>query len=478
MQSLKEQHNTNNHTAIVIGSSMAGLLSARVLADYFAQVIVVERDTLPKQPQTRAGVPQANHVHVLLTQGKRILNQLFPGIDTELKEAGAPRVEWTKECGFFGLWGWYPQVASDLVTYTCSRAFLEWLVHNRLLSFDNVKFLEKTQVRQLLSDNQNYQVRGVKLYHADEYQEEELIADLVVDASGRNSQVPNWLKSMGYQAPEKTVINSFLGYSTRWYEIPQDSELDCQVILVAYKPPYEKRGGVLFSVEGNCWAVTLSGIAKEYPPTDDEAFLEYARSLRNSSIYDAIKDAKPISKIYSYRRTENRWYHYEKLARLPEGLVMIGDAVCAFNPVYGQGMTTAALGAFTLQKCLQKQFNNSSNKVAGLTKNFQKQLAQVLKTPWLMATSDDCRWEETEGVKPDKKTRLMHKYMDEVMLLSVHQPQCYKTFLEVIHMMKPPLALFAPNVMFGVLKQMIKARMNTNSQDVLPNSTEVVSQKM
>lgn len=478
MQSLREQHNTNNHTAIVIGSSMAGLLSARVLADYFSQVIVVERDTLPKQPQTRTGVPQAHHVHVLLAQGQRILNQLFPGIDAELREAGSPRVEWTREYGFFALWGWYPSVASDLISHTCSRAFLEWLVHNRLSSFDNVKFLEKTQVRGLLSNNQNSQVKGVKLYHPEEHQEEELIANLVVDASGRNSQVPNWLESMGYQTPEKTVINSFLGYSTRWYEIPQDSEVDKQVIMVTYKPPHEKRGGVLVAIEGNRWAVTLLGIAKEYPPTDDESFLEYARSLRNSAIYDAIKDAKPISKVYSYRRTENRWYHYEKLAHLPEGLVMIGDAVCAFNPVYGQGMTTAALGAITLQKCLQKQFNHSSNKVAGLTQNFQKQLAQVLKTPWLMATSDDCRWEETEGGKPDKKTLLMHKYMDQVMLLSVHQPQCYKKFLEVIHMMKPPLALFAPNVMFGVLKQIIMAKINTNSQDVLPNSTEVFSQKM
>lgn len=469
------QKNSNNPTAIVIGSSMSGLLSARVLADYFTQVIVVERDTLPKQPQTRKGVPQANHVHVLLTQGKKILEQLFPGIDAQLKEAGAPKVEWTKEYGFFSFWGWYPPVASDLITHTCSRAFLEYLVHCRLLGFDNVKFQENTQVRGLLSNSKNSQVKGIKLYHPDEHKEEELIADLVVDASGRNSQVPNWLESMGYQPPQKTVINSFLGYSTRWYEIPQDLEVHCKGVVIANKPPHDKRGGVLFPVEGNRWIVTLSGIGRDYPPTDEPGFLDYARSLRHSAIYDAIKDAKPITSVYGYRRTENCWQHYEKLTRLPDGLIIIGDAVCAFNPVYGQGMTTAALGALTLQKCLQKQFSNSSYTVTGLTKNFQKQLAQVLKTPWLMATSDDCRWETTEGKKPDKITRLMHKYMDEVMLLSVHQPQVYKTFCQVIHMIKPPAALFAPGIAFGVLRQMIQAKINSNSQDILPNSTKVVS---
>ena len=470
------QQNTNQPTAIVIGSSMAGLLSARVLADYFARVIIVERDTLPQEPQTRTGVPQANHVHVLLTRGKRILEQLFPGIDVELREAGTPKVDWPKEYAFFGFWGWYPRIASDLITHSCSRAFLEWLVHRRLLGFDNVKFQEKTQVRGLLSDDQNSQIRGVKLYHLDEHQEEELIADLVVDASGRNSQVPNWLDSMGYPVPVKTEINSFLGYSSRWYERPQGLEADWQAMGVTSRPPHDKRGAVLVPVEGNRWIVTLGGIGRDYPPTDDEGFLEYARSLRHSAIYDVIKDAKPISKAYAYRRTENCWHHYEKLARLPDGLVIIGDAVCAFNPIYGQGMTTAALGALTLQKCLQKQFSRSTYTVTGLTKKFQKQLAQVLKTPWLMATSDDCRWETTEGRKPDRMTRFMHKYTDEVMLLSVHKPHVYKIFCEVIHMMKPPAALFAPSIVFGVLGQMIKTKINANSQEVLPSSTEVVSQ--
>ncbi len=475
MHSSLSQNKTNNHTAIVIGSSMAGLLNARVLADYFSQVIVIERDTLPQQPQTRKGVPQANHAHVLLTQGHRILEKLFPGIDAELNEAGAPRIDWIKEYGFFGYWGWNPRIASDLITHIASRAFLEWLVRHRLSNFKNIKFKEKTQVRELLTNNHNSQVKGVKLYYSDEHQEEELLADLVVDASGRNSQMPNWLESIGYQPPVKTEINSFLGYSTCWYECPQNLEADWKALVVFYKAPHKKHGGVLLPTEGNRWAVTLAGIARDYPPNDNEGFLECARNLRNPAIYDAIKDAKPISKVYSYRRTENCWQHYEKLERLPEGLVIVGDAVCAFNPIYGQGMTTAALGALTLQKCLQQQFTNSQYTAKGLTQNFQKQLAEVLKTPWLMATSDDFRWETTEGGKPDKMTRFMHKYMDEVMLLSVHQPHAYKVLSEVIHMVKQPTALFAPGIIFGVLKQIINAKINNNSQEILTNSTKPIS---
>ncbi|MBV6627996.1 MAG: FAD-dependent monooxygenase, partial [Rivularia sp. (in: Bacteria)] len=262
MQSSVSQHNAKNHTAVVIGSSMAGLLSARILADFFTQVIIVERDRLPQEPQTRKGVPQANHVHVLLAQGYKILNQLFPGIDKELSEAGAKKVNWGNEYALFGYWGWHPRITSDLVTHTASRAFLEWLVRRRLLDFGNIKFQQKTQVRGLLSNSQNSQIKGVKLYHSDEDKEEEFVADLVVDASGRNSQTPNWLQSMGYQPPAKTEINSFLGYSTCWYECPQDLEVDWKAIAIFYKAPYHKHGAVILPVGEQRDFVKTSAIAK------------------------------------------------------------------------------------------------------------------------------------------------------------------------------------------------------------------------
>ncbi|NJO40602.1 MAG: 2-polyprenyl-6-methoxyphenol hydroxylase-like oxidoreductase [Cyanobacteria bacterium CRU_2_1] len=440
----------NGKHAIVIGGSMAGLLAARVLTAHFDRVTVIERDQLPEQPELRQGVPQASHVHVLLTKGQHILEQLFPGLEAELGVMGAPEVNWTNDCPWFGFEGWMPRSSSGLTTRPCSRVLLEWLVRRRLTTFPNLKFLEACQVKGLLTNDRHTKVTGVKLLDRNYNQSDALAADLVVDASGRNSLLPQWLTALGYSSPTKTVINSFLGYSTRWYERPEGFQADWKAMVIMSKPPHERRGGVIVPVEGNRWALTVSGVGGDYPPTEEAGFLEFVRSLRNPILYDVIKEAKPLSPVYGYRRTENCWQHYETLARLPQGIVAIGDSVCAFNPVYGQGMTTAALGAQILDRCLHQQFRCRED-VTGLSQRFQKQLAQVLETPWLMATGEDFRWETTEGGQPGRMTRFMHRYMDRVVQFSINQPQVYRTFIEVAHMIKSPVALFSPKIVLGVL---------------------------
>jgi 2-polyprenyl-6-methoxyphenol hydroxylase-like FAD-dependent oxidoreductase len=209
----------------------------------------------------------------------------------------------------------------------------------------------------------------------------------------------------------------------------------------------------LFPIEGGRWIAILAGIAKDYPPTDEAGFLDFARTLRSPVLYEAIKDAQPISPIYSYRRTENCLRHYEKLSRFPENFIAIGDAVCAFNPVYGQGMTIAALGALTLNQCLKQQQRGD---LIGLAKRFQKQLAKVNATPWMMATSEDFRWETTEGGRPNWVTRLMHHYLDQVLLLAIESPKTYNVWLEVLHLKKTPTALFQPGILMRLLGKAIQ----------------------
>ncbi len=437
-----------NH-AVVIGGSMAGLLTARVLTNHFERVTVVERDRFPEHPQFRPGVPQSRHVHVLLSKGKQILEQLFPGIMIDLETAGALKIDWTAEFPCYSLFGWEPRFRSQLKSCLCSRYLLEAMVRQKLATYDNLQFLEGTQVTDLLSNVSNSRIRGVKV--KSNSQEQDLTADLVVDASGRNSSLPKWLSALGYQAPEETVINSFLGYSSQWYEFPEGFQADWKVLATATKPPNDRRAGIIYSVENNCWVVTLYGINKDYPPTDETGFLEFARSLRTPIIYELIKEAQPISPVYSYRRTENCLRHYDKLSRLPDGIVAIGDAVCCFNPVYGQGMTVGALGAIALNECLQ---NHPS--LNGFTKGYQKQLAAVNSTPWLMATGEDLRWEGTEGAKPDWITRLMQQYLDRVVLLSVERPEVYQKYLEVMQLTQPPTILFQPDVMAKILGQIVK----------------------
>ncbi|HEY9598774.1 MAG TPA: FAD-dependent monooxygenase [Cyanophyceae cyanobacterium] len=449
--------NNGNH-AVVIGGSMAGLLAARILVNHFDRVTVVERDFLPEEPQPRQGVPQSSHVHVVLLKGQQILEQLFPGLGDELSAADAPTVDWTKDGLWLNVCGWTPRFPSNLTTRTCSRYFLEWAVRRRLSTYKNLQFLDGTQVKQLLTDESQSTVTGVQIRSHNDSQERELTADFVVDASGRNSPLPKWLENLGYPLPPETTINSFLGYSNRWYQCPEGFQADWKVLLLAYKPPYSGRSGMIFPIEGNRWIVNLSGVGRDYPPTDEAGFLEFARTLRSPILYETIKNAQPLSPVYSYRRTENRWRHYEKLSKLPEGLVAIGDAVCAFNPFYGQGITTAALGALTLDQCLSQQFQRKPGSFTGLTKRFQKQLAHILITPWLMATGEDFRWPTTQGGNPNWMNRLIQGYMDRVLQLSVEHPEVHQTFIEIIHMVKPTTALFQPNILLRVLGRMIDWR--------------------
>lgn len=443
--------------AVVIGGSIAGLLAARVLVNHFDRVTIVERDRLPEQPVPRQGVPQANHVHVLLTQGQCILEQLFPGLEAELAACGAPTIDWLADWSVLGVWGWEPRFPSCLISRTTSRNLLEWLLRRRLFACDRLQFLEGSNVEGLLTDANKAKVTGVRLRFrggaatARKLKSWELAADLVVDATGRNSSMPKWLAALDYQPPQKTVINSFLGYASRWYQRPDGFFADWKGVEVMFKPPDNGRGGELYPVEGNRWMVSLGGTGRDYPPNDEAGFLDFARSLRSPLIYEAIKDAQPLSPIYSYRTTKSRLYHYEKLSRLPEGLVVLGDAACALNPLYGQGMTVAALGALTLDECLHQQFRRDKSNLTGLTKRFQKQLARVNATPWLMATGEDFRFATTVGSQPDRMTRLMHQYLDEVLLLSVDHPEIYRTFAEVVHMVKPLKALFQPRILAQVL---------------------------
>jgi 2-polyprenyl-6-methoxyphenol hydroxylase-like FAD-dependent oxidoreductase len=237
--------------AIVVGGSMAGLFAAQVLSQHFERVIVVERDRYPDQPDHRQGVPQSHHVHVLLTQGYRILEQMFPGMDTELAAAGAPQVEWTFDTQMLGLAGWASPVHSELVTRPCSRTLLEWIIRRRLVANDRVQW-RQGQVIDLLTNEEKTCVMGVKLRGDTEI---ELLADLVVDASGRNSRSSEWLEKMGYEPPTETIVNSFLGYASRWYQMPAQ-KTDWKVLMIGTKPPMHTRGAVLYPVEGNQFVLT------------------------------------------------------------------------------------------------------------------------------------------------------------------------------------------------------------------------------
>jgi 2-polyprenyl-6-methoxyphenol hydroxylase-like FAD-dependent oxidoreductase len=442
--------------AIVIGGSMAGLLAARVLTEHFDRVTIIERDRLPIAPEFRSGVPQARHAHLLLVRGRMILEQFFPTLTADLLAAGVPVLDTTADLQFLNPVGWLPRFRSDLSIFSCSRVLLEWTVRQQLARYAGVRFAERCDVIELLPDAHNSGVAGVRVRSRDQANAEqsgtqELHADLVVDASGRSSHTPDWLQALGYPRAQETVINAFLGYASRVYARPSGVSHDWQALWIATRPPALLRGGVIFPMEQDRWMVTLVGAARDYPPTDEAGFLAFARSLASPLLYEAITAAEPLSPIYGYQRTENCLHHYERLGSWPENFVVLGDAVCAFNPVYGQGMTVAAVSALTLDQALRAQRRGAQGDGRGLARQVQRQLAKQNAVPWLMATGEDFRYPATEGGHPDRLTRLTHWYMDRVLLLCAERADVYRTFASVLHMLNPPGVLFRPRILLKVL---------------------------
>ena len=275
----------------------------------------------------------------------------------------------------------------------------------------------------------------------------EVGADLVVDASGRGSRAPDWLAALGYPRPPETTVNAFLGYASRWYAPPSGWTADWQVLAMLATPPAGKRGGIIQTVEGNRWVVTLAGAAHDYPPTDEEGFGAFARSLPSPELYQAIQGAEPISSIRGYRRTENRLRHYERLGHWPAGFLVLGDAVCSLNPVYAQGMTVAALGALVLDRSLCRARRRGYR----LALRFQRDLARAQATAWLLATAEDFRHPTTEGVRPPLGSYLMHRYIDRLELVAAESPAVHRALIEVLNLVRPPLGLLAPRLALQAL---------------------------
>ncbi|WP_036479839.1 NAD(P)/FAD-dependent oxidoreductase [Myxosarcina sp. GI1] len=440
------------HRAIVIGGSVAGMLAARILIDYFAEVIIVERDTLPTEPKLRQGVPQSAQPHILLTKGYRILLELLgEDFNIELIQRGALTIDWAKEFYSYGEAGWLANTSkpSDLISITCSRPLLEWAIARQIKKNNRIKFWEQHRVTELIYHRQEHRVRGITASSLSNKEEKKLTADLIVDCSGRNSKAPQWLKNIGITAPPETTVNPHLGYATRRYKEPEGFQLPWKVMLINHAPPEHTRLGYLARIERGEWIATLGGYEADFPPIDEPGFLDFARSLRHASIYETITQAEPISPIYAYRATTNRLRHYEKI-ELPYGFIVLGDAVCSLCPVYGQGMTVSALAVLTLQKWL-----NRTRKSFLLSKlssaSFQQDLAKSNSPHWNLAIAQDSRFLKTKGrVKPTLLNSLLQPYLQRLQKQATYDPEVYVSFMEIAHSLKSPLSFFSPQLLWRV----------------------------
>jgi len=383
--------------AVVIGAGMAGLTAAGALADHFDQVLVLERDALPSEPKHRVGTPQARHVHGLLLSGQRALSELFPGFEQDLAHAGALplRVGFDIRVERPG-YDPFPQRDLGWFGYAASRPTIEHVVRQRVENRANIELCQRCRVQEVLGSSNGAAVTGVR-YENGSGESETIASDLVVDASGRGVPTLGLLRSISLPLPEETTVGIDLGYGTCIFSIPDDASTDWKGIMTFGQAPHDSRGGLMLPIEGNRWMVTIGGRHGDVPPGDAEGFLAYAKALRTPTIYNAISHARRLDEVARYGFPESVRRHFERLNGFPRGLLPIGDAICRFNPVYGQGMSVAALEACLLKRLLEKSAE-AGDPLAELATAFFAEMQALIETPWSVAMLDfafSCDWGAT-----------------------------------------------------------------------------------
>ncbi|MEU9236604.1 NAD(P)/FAD-dependent oxidoreductase [Streptomyces subrutilus] len=430
--------------AVVLGAGLAGLLAARVLAERFARVTVVERDELPTAgPAFRPGIPQSRHAHVLWSRGVEVIEELLPGITAKLLAGGAALLDSPKDFLWLSPADWFGPLPGARILLG-SRELLDWTVRGEVLRDRRVRIRDGCAAVGLVGGPDGRTVTGVRLRGADP-----LRAAFVVDATGRTSKTPSWLAELGHRAPRTTRYDPHLGYSSRYFTLPSDPARRWHGLYVQGRPD-SPRGGVLVPLGGERWLATLIGNGEHAPPTGDEEFLGFARSLRSPAVYDALRGASPLSSPTGFRGTANEWRHYERLTRGPAGFVVLGDAACRFNPVYGHGMTVAALAVDALRKEVHSM---DTAAVPAAAARIQRRTAAAAEVAWQIATSEDLRYPGTEGPPADRTTRVLQRYMSRVMVGANTDPAIAGRFFGVLSLSTSPNALLGPSTMLRVLSK-------------------------
>lgn len=408
---------------IVIGAGIAGLAAARVLADHATSVTVLERDPFPDGPLDRPGVPQGHHPHALLVAGNDALERLFPGLTDELAEHGAVRADAAEDIAFWQLGAFRARFHSGIPVVSATRALLEWLIRRRISTRDNVRLIGRTHVRALTGVPAKW-VRGVETDDGRETR-----ADLVIDATGRAGS-RGWLRALGLPVPPEQRVRVDVGYATRMLRRGA-GELDGLLLAGVADTPPRQRFGVAFAVDGDRWQVTLGGWHGDHAPADPDAYRAFAASLPDSLIVRLLDSAQPLSAVRSHTFPASHRRFYERLPDPPPGYVAIGDALCAVNPIYGQGMTMAVLQAVELGRA-------GSDIPA-----FYRAAARIVDSPWRIATGADFQFPQTVGRRPPGLT-IFNGYIRRLVLGTHVSPELHGQMLRVQHLLAPPSALMRP----------------------------------
>jgi 2-polyprenyl-6-methoxyphenol hydroxylase-like FAD-dependent oxidoreductase len=430
-------------SAIVVGASVAGLLTARVLSEHVDEVVVMEREGLTDDASPRGHVPQGRHLHLLLTAGLDRLVAWFPGIDDELTAMGAVWVDgtraWVYQAGGYRAQGDWGRPALSM-----TRPLLEQVVRRRIALLPNVNLEDGVVVDRV--DVSEGQVSGVVVEGALRR------ADLVVDCSGRSSRIAHQLRSSAILAPPVTRVTIDCAYASGFLPRSAD-DFEGTFLVCGTSPPTSFRGGAVLPVEGSRWMVTLAGVHGDAPGTSPEEVLAFARGLLSPAVAQLVERAGPLSSDASYRFPFSQRRHYEMVRRLLPGFVTLGDAACSFNPIYGQGMACAALQAGALGETVRELGVSS----AELPRRFHRRAAKIIDAPWAIAVGADFLHPQTVGPKA-RGTDQVNRYVLRLIKASHTSVELARSFNLVLNLVEPTRSLARPSVVARVLASSVPGR--------------------
>ncbi|MBY7102229.1 FAD-dependent oxidoreductase [Bacillus sp. 6YEL31] len=431
--------------AIVIGGSMAGKFAAKALSTSFKEVIILDVGEKWDGKASRKRVPQSDHPHVLLKGGEKAIEELFPTITNELIEAGSIINNFTRDLKWhqFGLWK--QPFIGEVHMIQQSRLLLEWHIQKRIHQISNITITYETLVKGLLVDGKLNKVCGVKVKYLETGMQEEVHADIVVDASGFGSKSIEWLREYEIEVQEEKVrIDLF--YATKMFQLKENEELDCCNMLMSPSFPENPYGVLIQTIEDNRYFVTFSGYANEKAPQTDDEFYDFAENLSISNVTDFLNKAEGITDIKTYKIPYQVRRRFDLVNNVPEGLLVVGDAQCRFDPVFGQGVSVAAMGAHQLQLLLQsrKQLDKT------FTQQFYKKTADIIEIPWDMTTTEISRHPQLKRELTTKQ-KFQLWYTKQIYRLSASDSDVYIRLVRVMNLIRSPFHLFHPKVLLAVL---------------------------
>ena len=447
--------------AVVIGASIAGLLAAAALSRACPRVTLFDRDTLPAEPGPRRGVPQTRQLHALQARGVQALDELLPGLRDELVAAGGVLADMQGDIHWYLDDYLLKPARTGLEGIGISRPQLEWLIRSRVAALPGVTITDETDVVRLVTADD--QVTGVTVRAARTHDaaEETVAADLVIDAAGAGSRTPVLLQELGLDAPRVTRVRAGVTYVTRMYRRDQ-KQLDGRFGSLFTPYPGRPFGGAALRQEGDRWVVLLAGMVGTEPPLDEDGMIAYADKFASQDIASVMRESTPLTEPLKYTYPESARRHYEKLGGLPAGLLVIGDAYCGFNPIYGQGITVAALEALILRRLLSPTEDRATearatqDSSAGLARAYFQAAGKLVDEAWETSAASDLRFPEVEGERR-RGAGLLNAYGERFRAAASVDPALGETFLRVANMADKPTKLLSPGTVLRVFRSAGKA---------------------